>query len=229
MKNQRRNFTQKEIISRSKKTLTNKFTGMNTVNAGTPNIATALGPKFQFEIENTVGTAHRVALFPANFATERVVDDGTNQIIRYDNPEELKKAGYAVHCTLDDGKYIPTGGGDEIIMTALNPSRTIRHFLNYIKKNAHALVKMTIISDDQNSFDTDFEIMNVNPFSRAGSIDVSLSTLLSRFQQLNDRIEATFAGNELVVSDSLLWIATLQPHAKMRFVFEFSPEVIRTV
>ena len=227
---QRRNLTQREIVNRSKKTLTNKFTGMNKIiTEETPNISTALGAKFQFEITNHINKAKVVALFPANFDTSRIVTVDGKQVIRYDNAEEMRKAGYIANCALDDGTFIDPITNEEISMTALNPSRTIRNFLNYLKNNAHAMVKMTIISDDQNSFDTDFEILNINPFSRAGSTDVSLSTLLSRFQTVNDRIVATFIGNELIVNNTLLWLATIQPNSKMRFVFEFSSEVIRTV
>lgn len=236
----------KEIINRSKKNLTNKFTGMNT-----EKISGAIQDKFQFNIVNGTTTAKRVALVGAYFPRLTPIEDTINAlatsvdvVTEVDFTSEkvtkvtgwiLKKntasalnqiaiapmvaAGYPVDVMLNDAA-IPDWKGGLVTMSAQNSTKKIADMLEYIRTNPVVLKEMTIVSSDKNAFQADMEVVKVNPFKRNPEEVIDLNKFFSKYQFVADRIDVVL-DQPLELSDDLLWIVTVPAGASMNFTWRF--------
>lgn len=201
-------------------------------------ISKAIRNQFKFKLVNGTGKTVRVALIPAylqkmNVITEEkevVVDidnDGkaiTEEItilkgITYSSPELLVNKGYPVDFVLAD----ETVAFDDknFAMSASDPSVRIEDFLNYIKTNPTPLKGLTIIASNKMAFETSMKVAKLNPFGREKEEQIDLGRFFNKFQNQDDRIDVSFTGSELELSDDLLWTVNVPAGVTMDFSLYF--------
>ena len=201
-------------------------------------ISKAIRNQFKFKIVNDAGETVRVALIPAylqkmNAVTEEkevVVgkdEDGnliTEKIaipksLSYSSPELLVNKGYPVDVVLCDETFVTDEG--TLVMSASDPSVRIEDFLNYIKTNPTPLKGMTIIASDKMAFETSMKVAKLNPFGREKEEQIDLGRFFNKFQNQDDRIDISFTGSELELSDDLLWTVNVPAGVTMDFSLYF--------
>lgn len=186
------------------------------------NVQKAIWNKFQFQIKSSSGKARKVAIIPSYLPTLGFEVDPAKQSIvshHYHDVTALRAAGYMVDTVLDDANVKFEDGYIE--MSTGNPTKTIRDFLHYIKTNPTLLKEMSIVSDTQDSFDTDMEVCELNPFTRNKEELIDISKFFDKYQQQSDRIDASFGNNELEVSDVLLWTVNVPAGSTMKITLRF--------
>ena len=203
-------------------------------------ISKAIRNQFKFKIENGIGKTVRVALIPAylqkmNVKTEKkefVVDvdeDGkviTEEIaiirgITYSSPELLVNKGYPVDVVLADETVAFDNPSKTLTMSASDPSVKIEDFLNYIKTNPTPLKGITIIASNKMAFETSMKVAKLNPFGREKEEQIDLGRFFNKFQNQDDRIDVSFTGSELELSDDLLWTVNVPAGVTMDFSLYF--------
>lgn len=172
------------------------------------------------------------ALIPANFDTLRITaetteDTGvyTTTITKaYNDVTEMQKAGFIVDGVACDGGYDngEKSGENQIsyACTSADPSRSIKKFLDYIKLNPVRLASMEVVSDDNNSFDTNMKLTYVNPFFKNAEQNIDMSVFFSLYQQASDRIRME-ANGIVELNDLSLFIATIPQNTTMKFIMRF--------
>lgn len=209
-------MTRDEVLSQSKKVLTNKFTGENKMVA--TKVSEAIGKKFQFKIKNTsASTDKRVAIIPAYFDTKKIVNTlttssgtitGVVSVIDYSDPTNLNNAGLVaeVDVVLADAP----DGVNEVKMSGVN-GRTIKELLDYRMTNALQLKSMTIKenSAEEGNFEHEMELCKVNPFNRQVTETIETSKFYDRYQYSKTKLDIDFGENELEICDDLLWVMTV--------------------
>lgn len=204
-------------------------------------ISKAIRNQFKFKIENGAERTIRVALIPAYLRkmnvtkeTKEVVvgidDDGkavTEEIriitgVIFSSPELLVNKGYPVDVVLaDEIVKVGSGASDIIAMSASDPSVRIEDFLDYIKTNPTPLKGMTIIASDKMAFETSMKVAKLNPFGREKEEQIDLGRFFNKFQNQDDRIDISFTGSELELSDDLLWTVNVPAGVTMDFSLYF--------
>lgn len=204
-------------------------------------ISKAIRNQFKFKLVNDAGKTVRVALIPAylqkmNGKTEKKevvvgIDDNGKAIteeiailkgITYSSPELLVNKGYPVDVVLaDETVKVGLGATDTIAMSASDPSVRIEDFLNYIKTNPTPLKGMTIIASDKMAFETSMKVAKLNPFGREKEEQIDLGRFFNKFQNQDDRIDVSFTGSELELSDDLLWTVNVPAGVTMDFSLYF--------
>lgn len=203
-------------------------------------ISKAIRNQFKFKLENTLERTIRVALIPAylqkmNAITEEkevvveVDGDGkaiTEEIkivkgISYSSPELLVNKGYPVDVVLADETFVLDDPTKTFIMSASDPSVRIEDFLNYIKTNPTPLKGMTIIASNKMAFETSMKVAKLNPFGREKEEQIDLGRFFNKFQNQDDRIDVSFTGSELELSDDLLWTVNVPAGVTMDFSLYF--------
>lgn len=219
-----------------KRTLTNRFNGQPEtldLNIADKNITQGIQNHMTIIVKNN-NTAHPLpfALIPANFDTLRITAETTEDTGEYtttitkayNDVAEMQKAGFVVEGVACDGGFDngAKSGEDQIsyTCTSADPSRSIKKFLDYIKLNPVRLASMEVVSDDNNSFDTNMKLTYVNPFFKNAEQNVDLSVFYSLYQQASDRIRMEFNG-QVELNDLSLFIATIQPNTTMKFIMRF--------
>ncbi len=202
-------------------------------------ISKAIRNQFKFKLENKSGKTVRVALIPAylqkmNAITEDkdvvidVYEDGkvTKEKIAivkgitYSSPELLVNKGYPVDVVLAD-ETVAFDDKNALVMSASDPSVKIEDFLNYIKTNPTPLKGMTIIASDKMAFETSMKVAKLNPFGREKEEQIDLGRFFNKFQNQDDRIDVSFTGSELELSDDLLWTVNVPAGVTMDFSLYF--------
>lgn len=204
-------------------------------------ISKAIRNQFKFKLANESGKTIRVALIPAYLqkikaeATKLdvvvdVKEDGeivTEEItklqgITYSSPELLVNKGYPVDVVLaDETVEIDDGKNGKIVMSASDPSVRIEDFLNYIKTNPTPLKGLSIIASDKMAFETSMKVAKLNPFGREKEEQIDLGRFFNKFQNQDDRIDVSFTGSELELSDDLLWTVNVPAKVTMDFSLYF--------
>ncbi len=210
-------------------------------------ISKAIRDQFKFKLANLSGKTLRVAIIPAYLQkigikttdVEVVVnvtadDDGELKIerqkfvklegISYSSPELLVNKGYPVDVVLADETVLireDRDGKEEVVMSASDPSVRIEDFLNYIKTNPTPLKGMTIIASDKMAFETSMKVAKLNPFGREKEEQIDLGRFFNKFQNQDDRIDVSFTGSELELSDDLLWTVNVPAGVTMDFSLYF--------
>jgi hypothetical protein len=205
-------------------------------------ISKAIRNQFKFKLVNRTGKTVRVALIPAylqkmNVITEekevvvdvdveeKVVEKKEVKIIKsitYSSPELLVNKGYPVDVVLADETVAVFGDPTKtLIMSASDPSVKIEDFLNYIKTNPTPLKGLTIIASDKMAFETSMKVAKLNPFGREKEEQIDLGRFFNKFQNQDDRIDVSFTGSELELSDDLLWIVNVPNSVTMDFSLYF--------
>ena len=203
-------------------------------------ISKAIRNQFKFKIENNAGKTVRVALIPAylqkwNAITENKevvvgVDFAKSEVkkeevaivkgVTYASPELLVNKGYPVDVVLAD-ETVVIGDKATLVMSASDPSVRIEDFLNYIKTNPTPLKGMTIIASDKMAFETSMKVAKLNPFGREKEEQIDLGRFFNKFQNQDDRIDISFTGSELELSDDLLWTVNVPAGVIMDFSLYF--------
>lgn len=218
---------QRNIINSANRNLTNRADG-DTLKVdfvqGDPCVSDGLGKFFGATVQNLESNPVAMALFAANFDTERfVIDDGA--VIRtFDDFTALNTAGYPVGAVLADGETDATINGKKVhvISSANDPMRTIKQLVDYVKLNPQKLTKLEIISSTQNMWSTNLMVTFCNPFFKNKETTVQLTTFFSRFQYQPDRVSIDFCGeNKLEISDLTLLVATIPAEATVQFLLTF--------
>ena len=204
-------------------------------------ISKAIRNQFKFKIVNDAGETVRVALIPAylqkmNVTTEEkevVVDvDVDGKVVKkeevkiiksitYSSPELLVNKGYPVDVVLADETVAFDDPDKTLTMSASDPSVKIEDFLNYIKTNPTPLKGMTIIASDKMAFETSMKVAKLNPFGREKEEQIDLGRFFNKFQNQDDRIDISFTGSELELSDDLLWTVNVPAGVTMDFSLYF--------
>lgn len=201
-------------------------------------ISKAIRNQFKFKLANDADETVRVALIPAylrkmNVVTEekevvvKVDNDGkgiTEEItilkgITYSSPELLVNKGYPVDVVLADETV--AFDNKNFAMSASDPSVRIEDFLDYIKTNPTPLKGMTIIASDKMAFETSMKVAKLNPFGREKEEQIDLGRFFNKFQNQDDRIDISFTGSELELSDDLLWTVNVPAGVTMDFSLYF--------
>lgn len=188
-----------------------------------PNVDRGIDKTFGFTVVNGAAANLAMALIPAHFDTERLVIDNGDIVRTFDNFTALNTAGYNVGAVLADGTTNTTINGKTVNVTntSIDPTRTIKQFLDYIKLNPQRLKHLDIISSNQNAFDGNLSLTFCNPFYKNMVQEIQLSVFYSRFQYATDRIGIDFDGNELELSDLSLLTCVVPASATMKFIMKF--------
>lgn len=204
-------------------------------------ISKAIRNQFKFKLANNTGTTIRVALIPAylqkmnaettNLDVVVAIDyDGVNvkpdfrritliDRATYSSPELLVNKGYPVDVVLADETV--EFDGKTFVMSASDPSVKIEDFLNYIKTNPTPLKGVSIIASDKMAFETSMKVAKLNPFGREKEEQIDLGRFFNKFQNQDDRIDVSFIGSELELSDDLLWTVNVPAGVTMDFSLYF--------
>lgn len=127
--------------------------------------------------------------------------------------------GYPVDVVLADETV--AFDGKNLVMSASDPSVRIEDFLNYIKTNPTPLKGMTIIASDKMAFETSMKVAKLNPFGKEKEEQIDLGKFFNKFQNQDDRIDVSFTGSELELSDDLLWTVNVPAGVTMDFSLYF--------
>lgn len=201
-------------------------------------ISKAIRNQFKFKLTNTSKTTIRVALIPAYLqkigvktskidVVVKVEADGTAKTekitilegITYSSPELLVNKGYPVDAVLADETVAINDGS--IVMLASDPSVKIEDFLNYIKTNPTPLKGLSIVASNKMAFETSMKVAKLNPFGREKEEQIDLGRFFNKFQNQDDRIDVSFTGSELELSDDLLWTVNVPANVAMDFSLYF--------
>lgn len=201
-------------------------------------ISKAIRNQFKFKLANSADKTVRVALIPAylrkmNVVTEEkevvVGEDGDGDLktekiaivkgVTYSSPELLVNKGYPVDVVLADETVV--FDNRNFAMSASDPSVKIEDFLDYIKTNPTPLKGMTIIASDKMAFETSMKVAKLNPFGREKEEQIDLGRFFNKFQNQDDRIDVSFTGSELELSDDLLWTVNVPAGVTMDFSLYF--------
>lgn len=204
-------------------------------------ISKAIRNQFKFKLANGTGKTVRVALIPAYLqkmnakVTELKVVVGAElnngelklkfdeivklEAITYSSPELLVNKGYPVDVVLADETV--EFDGKTFVMSASDPSVKIEDFLNYIKTNPTPLKGVSIIASDKMAFETSMKVAKLNPFGREKEEQIDLGRFFNKFQNQDDRIDVSFIGSELELSDDLLWTVNVPAGVTMDFSLYF--------
>ena len=129
--------------------------------------------------------------------------------------------GYPVDVVLADETVAFNDPTRTLTMSASDPSVKIEDFLNYIKTNPTPLKGMTIIASDKMAFETSMKVAKLNPFGREKEEQIDLGRFFNKFQNQDDRIDVSFTGSELELSDDLLWTVNVPAGVTMDFSLYF--------
>lgn len=201
-------------------------------------ISKAIRNQFKFKLANSTDKTVRVALIPAylqkmNIITEEkevvIGEDGDGDLktekiaivkgVTYSSPELLVNKGYPVDVVLADETVV--FDNRNFAMSASDPSVKIEDFLDYIKTNPTPLKGMTIIASDKMAFETSMKVAKLNPFGREKEEQIDLGRFFNKFQNQDDRIDVSFTGSELELSDDLLWTVNVPAGVTMDFSLYF--------
>lgn len=208
-----------EILQRSKKVLTNNFTGDKKM-ANVPTAQKAIGDKFGFKIANASATAKKIGIIPAPY----IPRDGYN--VDLDAPGTVTKhmhditaitaAGIVVDAVLDDGTI-----ATNVNVTAAKSTANIQNFLEFIKTNPLPLKEILIVSTDASAFNGEIELRKVSPFQLGAPQTIELNQFYDPYQQADDRITVKFGDNELELSDDLFMGLIVPAGATLDITFRF--------
>ena len=195
-----------QIINRSKKVLTNKFTGnMEVLN----NVTT---PRFSFSIANLDSSESKcVALFCGILdTTEQIINaqlqaNGSYADVKAAINTMLAAAGYPVDAVLAS---FPSGSEDnqQIVMTPADSTKSIEAFKRYFKTNAHFVKNITIVANSADGFNSTMNFCNkMYPYKRSAINEIDMSKFYTVNQYSQRKIEIPFAEGEMEFSDQL-WL-----------------------
>ncbi|NLB85738.1 MAG: hypothetical protein GX793_01620 [Bacteroidales bacterium] len=203
-------------------------------------ISKAIRNQFKFKLENESGKTVRVALIPAYLQKMNVITEDKDVVISkeangdlktekiaivkgitYSSPELLVNKGYPVDVVLADETVAFDDPTKTLIMSASDPSVKIEDFLNYIKTNPTPLKGITIIASNKMAFETSMKVAKLNPFGREKEEQIDLGRFFNKFQNQDDRIDVSFTGSELELSDDLLWTVNVPAGVTMDFSLYF--------
>lgn len=233
--------TPKYIMGRANRNLSNRADGAQetiVMMNKEAQVATGVANHMTFNVTNNAETDLSLALIPASFQTEEVINtvttakvDDTDVVTAIESdlvpssPAALRNAGYNVGAVLHDtnGKaYRNETTGADVTMSSSDPTRTINEFLRYIKLNPVRVKNMEIYSANANALATNLNITFVNPFFKNAIQSIDLSTFFDLYQYNQNRIKIDFTGNELELSDISLLTCTVPASATMQFIMRFA-------
>lgn len=220
--------TKSENVS---KAIMNKF-GFTVTNNTTSSKRLAIIPSYLNRLGITLTGSVSDAEFVSDvdFAGESVTKKSAltsvinaTAVLHHHDTTALNAAGYPVDVILDDATvdFIEEDKSTKTFaMAALNSTKKIIDFLEYIKTNPINVKNLTIISSDKTAFSADQEVAKLNPFTREKEVLIDNNMFYNKFQVAEDRIEVQF-DNELELSDVLLWVMTVPAGAKMDIILRF--------
>lgn len=208
------------FLKRVNKHLTNNF--MSTVQ----NVGVAVENKFRANITNQNTSSATIALFPGHYpvlglTTTTASGAITSVKLHYHDTDELKAAGIAVSTVLDDAT-VPGPNDQPIAMSAADPIYTIRAFREYIKLNPMILTSMTIHANNKDAYGGSLRLQKTNPFNRPSEIPVELDKFFEVSQFQDGKINISFSGSEIEISDDLLMLFVVPGSSAVGVTFRFS-------
>ena len=202
-------------------------------------ISKAIRNQFKFKLDNKSSKTVRVALIPAYLQTFNAITEKKEVVVGADTQgklitEEIKlikevtlsspvllvNKGYPVDVVLAD-ETVEVDKTGPFAMSASDPSVRIEDFLNYIRTNPTPLKGMTIIASKKLAFETSMKVAKLNPFGREKEEQIDLGRFFNKFQNQDDRIDISFTGSELELSDDLLWTVNVPAGVTMDFSLYF--------
>lgn len=197
-----------KIVALAEKNLSNNFLGkgessMNTV------VATA--NSFSVDISNNGTVPINIALVPGHYPVTGVsVDSLSVPSLHYHNISELSKAGIAVQAVMDDGDQVIAGAGT-ITCNPLDPTYTVRSFLEYIKTFSMVVSQISLRSPLGTPvvFNNTLKLSRSNPFFRTEEIPVKTGQFFNVMQVQDNRIDISMLGTGLELTKDLVMILTI--------------------
>lgn len=186
-------------------------------------VAAGLGHEFRLLVKNTnaSNTIRRVALLPGHYDTTTVKETKSSgtitgvSLIKAD-PAVLNAAGYSAYSVADDGVF-----GD-VDCTALDPTNSIRSFLDYLRTNPMALKGIQINASSKSALNSSaLVVTSSSPFQRNATKTINLSSYFSAFQNQDDMIQVDLTGNELELSDITMLFVDVPAGASLNIVLKF--------
>ncbi len=145
--------------------------------------------RFGFAIANTTSRRVDIALTPAHFPILRNIiaadDNGTVKIVKpgggkvavsasagsivteWNNPEEIKNAGFRIDCLADDGVIFADSTGT-VTLSADKPEASYRAFRKFVEKHPTKFAGMHITCKNPDMFSSSLKLRKVTPFAIYG-------------------------------------------------------------
>jgi hypothetical protein len=220
-----------KFLKRVNNTLTNNFLGeMST----TQNVGIAIQNKYRANIKNNAAQAVIIALFAGHYPViglDKTVNAAgalTDVSLHYHDTGELTKGGTFVNAILDDAT-VPAPGDTTIVMSAADPTFTIRAFREYIRLNPMYLTSMTIHADNVDAYGGNLKLQKTNPFNRPSEIPVELDKFFEVSQFQDGKINIDFTGSEVEFSDDVLVLFVVPANSNVGVTFRLATYEEKTV
>lgn len=115
------------------------------------------------------------------------------------NEASLALAGHTVAGIIRDGQVVPgaTVGTNDVVATSSRSGKPISLFMKYAMFNNLRLIGLTITSNQTKSFDTDLQIVKLNPFKQEAEQVIDLANYFSEDNLTGKKIEADLINDGL--------------------------------
>lgn len=188
-----------------------------------------------FTIKNETDNQMVIAMTSANYNTARaalVIDNagslvkkafggglilvGGNHfandiILDYTDNSEIVLAGNTVDAVLDDGVIyaLSSNPAKRVTVTAAKKEASIRHLLEYIKKNPSLITSMHISSSDTTMYETELVMKRCTPYGVFGEVRVALQDAFKPTNQITNKIIVDLLKENIMIDDETLSTLTI--------------------
>jgi len=215
-----------KFLSLAEKNLTNNFIGGKKM-AATGNLADAFQNKFSLKITTTATTPRVIAILPSYFKTLGIGMEGSPAVPvpHYHNKQAFVDAGIYVDAIVDDATWVFDGDTGNISVSATEPTKRIRDFLEHIKSFTYTVNRMTIHSPNIDAYNRSLKFQQPNPFNDAQRIPLDLNQFFSVEQYQDSKIDLDFSnvvGGGWQLTPDLLLLMTVPANANVTIDFFFN-------
>jgi len=217
-----------KYLTLANKNLSNNFTGgqimatqiVQTVQ--TVDLASAFQNRFSLKITTTATTPKVIALLPSYFKTLGIETTGGVTTMHYHNKQALIDAGIFVDGIVDDANWVFDGDTGNISVSAAEPTKRIRDFLEHIKSFTYTVGGMTIHSPNVDAYTRSLKFQLPNPFNDAARIPLDLNQFFKTTQYQDGKIDLDFrdvTGGGWQLTPDLLLLMTVPAAANVTIDF----------
>jgi hypothetical protein len=190
-----------------------------------------INDKFQFSIANGHTTSNvSVAIAHANIDVEGFTttspSSGTYQTLKHrHNTTKLAAEGYNVTTVLDDATVVYDSAN--IVMQAVDSSKSIAHALEYIKNNPRMVKNIAVVvvsvpsGSDKSAAFKSMSLASLNPFHKEAAREVDLQQYFSENQFQSGKINIPYAKGDFEWNDLLFWSIVVPAGTTLELTVEF--------
>jgi hypothetical protein len=152
------------------------------------------------------------------------INSGTTPTLHYHNKQAFVDAGIYVDAIVDDANWVFDGDAGNIIVSATEPTKRIRDFLEYIKSFTRRVTRMTIHSPNIDAYNRSLKFQQLNPFNDAQRIPLDLNQYFDVEQYHDCKINLDFSdvlGGGWELTPDLLLLMTVPAKANVTIDFFF--------